>query len=131
MTACSAKTLYLRRAIVARLALIAVLVMAAFAHRAAPPTPAGMTLAELAQYVLPDGSLPVLCAPGEDGHIAVSHCEFCLIAGAANLVVRPDSPAPINVWRDDGAVAILQTGPPVGTVDLETCPLRGPPSATA
>ena len=118
------------RAIAARLALVAVLVMAAFAHRAAPPTPSGMTLAEIAQYVLPDGSLPVLCLPGEDGHVTVSHCEFCLIAGAASLAAEPECSAPSDTWRDGAPIAALQTGPPVRTIEIATRPLRGPPLAS-
>lgn len=116
------------RAVLVRLALIAALAMAAFAHRPAAPTPTGMSVLEMAQYVLPDGSLPVLCLPGQDGGTSASLCEFCLIAGGAA------PPAPCNglpatrMRTETGAPLVTRTGPPIATAHLKTAPLRGPPS---
>jgi hypothetical protein len=87
-----------------------------------------MTALEMAQYVLPDGSLPVLCLPGQDGHVSGSFCEFCLIAGSA----APPAPgACLPATRLRTQTLALQTGragPPVATAHLETAPLRGPPA---
>jgi hypothetical protein len=117
-----------RRAIAVRLALIAALVMAAFAHRPAAPTPTGVSALEMAQYVLPDGSLPVLCLPGEDGGISGSLCEFCLIAGGA----APPGPGAflpaMRLRAETGPPLVARTGPPIATAHLKTAPLRGPPS---
>lgn len=116
------------RAAFARLALIAALVMTAFAHRPAAPTPTGMSALEMAQYVLPDGSLPVLCLPGEDGGISGSFCEFCLIAGGA-APPAPGNGLPATRMRTEtGAPLVTRTGPPIATAHLKTAPLRGPPS---
>ncbi|MBO6639272.1 MAG: hypothetical protein JJ920_16425 [Roseitalea sp.] len=116
------------RAIAARLVLIATLVMAAFAHRPAAPTPSGMTALEMAQYVLPDGSLPVLCLPGQDGHISGGFCEFCLIAGSA----APPAPGPcqpvLHRVLATGTAGLARAGPPFVPVHLQTAPLRGPPA---
>ena len=117
------------RAIVLRLALIVVLAMAAFAHRPAGATAGGMSLVEMARYVLPDGSLPVLCLPGGDAPFSSQHCDFCLIAGAA-AAPEPASALPLRPARVTcGALGSAMAGPPIGPVCLASSPLRGPPDA--
>jgi len=116
------------RALGVRLALVLALVMAAFAHRTAAPTQTGMSALEMAQYVLPDGTLPVLCLPGQDGGVSGNFCEFCLIAAGA----APPGPGPClpakHLRAETGPPLVTRTGPPIATAHLETAPLRGPPA---
>ena len=72
-----------------RVLLSLALLMTAFAHRPAVATPAF----DAAAYVLPDGSLPVLCLPSggkTDGSVSSGACEFCRLASS---VVLPEPPA--------------------------------------
>lgn len=116
------------KAIAARLVLVAALVLAAFAHRPAAPTPSGMTALELARYVLPDGSLPVLCLPGEDRGASSVFCEFCLIAGGA----MPSGPAsgPCRLAHDATIASAIsvRAGPLICPVCHGTASPRGPPA---
>lgn len=73
-----------------KLLLVAALVLASFAHTAYSReimTPSGYDIrAFSAQFVLPDGTLPVLCDQSGDGnphHNSAVPCEFCLIAATA------------------------------------------------
>lgn len=116
------------RAVAARLALVVALVLAAFAHRPAALTPTGMTALQIARYVLPDGSLPVLCLPGRDNGVAGSFCEFCLVAGNA-APPAPGACLPVRHLRvEGGARGVAKAGPPVAPTHLGTAPLRGPPA---
>jgi hypothetical protein len=62
-----------------------------------PPALAAPTLtpAEIAAYTLPDGTLPVLCLPSEDGagknhsHDFGNGCEACRLASAILLPAPP------------------------------------------
>lgn len=119
------------RTLAIRLALIAGLVLAAFAHRPATPTPSGMSLIELARYVLPDGSLPVLCLPGQDGAVSGAHCEFCLIAGG---VLPPQPAAGPCVSTQTATLAMAnaaRAGPSICPACHATAPPRGPPARFA
>ena len=114
-----------------RLALVAALVAAAFAHRPAGPAPAGMGALELARYVLPDGTLPALCLPGRDRAAPGAVCEFCLIAGGAMPPGR--APAP-RAWAHDGATlsaAPARAGPSIRPPRHGTASPRGPPARPA
>ncbi len=62
-----------------------------FAHKL--PVQASQITADLAQYTLPDGTLPVLCLPTDDGHSKTDHglgsgCEACRLT-ATSLVPTP------------------------------------------
>lgn len=117
------------RAVLVRLALIAALAMAAFAHRPAAATPTGMSALEMAHYVLPDGSMPVRCLPEDDGGISGNLCEFCLIAGGA-AVPGPGNCLPaMRLRAETGSPLVTRTGPPIAAAHLETAPVRGPPPA--
>jgi hypothetical protein len=109
-----------------RVLLVAAVVMSAFAHRAAVAEP---TPLELAQYVLPDGSLPDICNSGSGdgaGHVHVI-CDFCLIAGSA-APAGPVAPALASPLRIVLAVVLPpRDAPPVVTVELATASKRGPP----
>lgn len=114
-----------------RLALIVALVAAAFAHRPAGPAPSGMSAFQLAQYTLPDGTLPVFCLPGEDRAASGAVCEFCLIAGGAMPPAR--APAP-RAWAHDGATLSafpVRAEPSIRPVRHGTASPRGPPGASS
>lgn len=62
-----------------------------FAHKPLVQTP--QITGDLAQYTLPDGTLPVLCLPTDDGHSKTDHglgsgCEACRLT-ATSLVPTP------------------------------------------
>lgn len=103
------------------------LTFAAFAHRPALPGPSGV---DLAQYVLPDGTIPVICTTGGDGrplHPGSGDCEFCRIAAS---VAVPDAPTDFQSC----AVALkLDFGRPaddefVRPAFFAHAPPRGPPA---
>ena len=113
-----------------RVLLLAAIVLAAFAHKPAVSAP---TPYELAQYVLPDGTFPDLCAT-EDGSAPSQHqhafCDFCLIAGssapAQPVAATLSQPLPLLL----NVIVPPMTAPPVVTVDLATASKRGPPSVS-
>lgn len=67
------------------------LLLVSFAHKPIDVFASKSNAAEIAQYVMPDGQLPVLCLPGQDGdgapqsHGHVSYCDACLISSAFDL----------------------------------------------
>ena len=78
-----------------RMICVVALVLLGLAHRpAVPPTPQ-LSPQEIAALTLPDGSLPELCLPTEDGkakgHAVSSDCEACRIAASALLPAPADS----------------------------------------
>lgn len=109
-----------------RVLLVAAVVLSAFAHRAAinGPTPF-----ELAQYALPDGSIPDICNSGSgdgSGHVHAI-CDFCLIAGSA-APAQPGAPVLASPLPIVLAVALPpRAAPPVTPVELATASKRGPP----
>ena len=65
-----------------------------FAHK--PPvigsaTPPGIPASEIAQYTLPDGTVPTLCLPtsGDDSHDHGSGCEACRLTASIMLPPPP------------------------------------------
>lgn len=67
-------------------ALVAVaLLLSAFAHRPAAFEAYGVQ--DLTAYVLPDGTLPVLCLPGDENKSSkhFDACDFCQIASSFAL----------------------------------------------
>ncbi|MDR6756894.1 hypothetical protein J2Y48_002190 [Mycoplana sp. BE70] len=77
---------------VIRLVCALALVLVGFAHKV-PAAAAAASQIELADYVLPDGSFPVLCLSShdEDGGSdqLLNACEACLISSAVLLPVPP------------------------------------------
>lgn len=75
-----------------------------FAHKPPVVDTHAIPLDEIAQYVLPDGSLPVLCLSHDntaDHHerAVVSGCEVCRLATAIMLPIRADTfGGPISAW---------------------------------
>lgn len=80
-----------------------------FAHKppVLPAAPSSLSVEELAQYVLPDGTLPVLCLPSEDGktkhqdHTYGSGCEACRLS-ASTILPFPDNAAGEPIFREVG-----------------------------
>lgn len=64
-----------------------------FAHKM--PVASAAAPLEIAAYMLPDGTLPVLCRPGSDGdtekgkHHADKDCEACRISASVHLPAPP------------------------------------------
>ncbi|HUH49258.1 MAG TPA: hypothetical protein VLZ56_05310 [Mycoplana sp.] len=89
-----------------RLVCALALVLVGFAHKV-PAAAAAASQIEFADYILPDGSFPVLCLSGhnEDGGGSdqlLNACEACLISSAILLPVPLDS-------ADSSAVVLLDT----------------------
>lgn len=63
------------------------LLLVAFAHTPVISPAAAYAGVDIADYILPDGTLPDLCLDGdEDGHHSVSNrCEACRIVSAVDL----------------------------------------------
>ncbi len=105
------------------------LMLAAFAHK--PLVLPAYADADLSAYVLPDGTLPVLCQTDFDGDgkpDGVSgHCEFCRIAASVDLPSPP-------VIADRGglgvtiAVLLPQDAHIPDSGVPPSAPPRGPPS---
>lgn len=88
------------------------LLLVAFAHQPLTLSAGAAAYAgvDIADYVLPDGTLPDLCLDGgEDGHHSVSnHCEACRIVSSVDLpspfdgyvVIRLSAAAELAVPQD-------------------------------
>lgn len=103
------------------------LLMVAFAHRVNVYAPDPV---EMAAYVLPDGTMPVICMTGADGKPVTqhpdNHCDFCQIASGSACV----DASLVLVGNMDLAGAIFRPssqGGPVRRVLSQNSPLRGPP----
>ncbi|WP_097141761.1 hypothetical protein [Rhizobium subbaraonis] len=78
-----------------------------FAHKppVLPLAPSSLPIDEVAQYVLPDGTLPVLCLPSEDGkakhqdHTFGPGCEACRLS-ASIILPSPGNTAVEPVFRE-------------------------------
>ncbi|NBN65705.1 hypothetical protein GWI72_17460 [Microvirga tunisiensis] len=91
-----------------------------FVHHPPASVARGIPQSELAQYILPDGTLPVLCLTvTEDGttktkHVAVSECAACRIGDAAvvpdplDLEGRRLDLAPAPLWPAIGRPAVAE-----------------------
>jgi len=78
-----------------RMICVVALVLLGLAHRpVASPAPQ-FSPQEIAALTLPDGTLPELCLPSEDGkgkaHAATSDCEACRISATALLPTPSDA----------------------------------------
>lgn len=112
------------------------LMCVAFSHRAPAGfvTQSSLPIEELAQYVLPDGTLPVLCVTGEDKdpkqqhHLGGTDCEACRLNGSTTIPSPVDLTGVLVLRERDTIVAsrveahYRQTFPP------NSFP-RGPPPA--
>ena len=102
------------------------LLMTAFAHRPAAATPAF----DAAAYMLPDGSLPVLCLPSggkSEGFDWSGVCEFCRLAASVLLPEPtaephlPPAPPAAGFGRSPGA-------PLPSAARFPAAPPQGPPA---
>lgn len=80
-----------------RMICVLALLFVGFAHKPPVLEYHAIPASELAQYTLPDGTIPVLCLPSEDGktkhegHDFGSGCEACRLTASVLL------PAPANI----------------------------------
>ena len=120
---------------VSRLAALVLYVLASatvgFAHRPL----ANATPPELAQFALPDGTLPIVCGQngakeqGGGGHASgVPLCDACCLTAAPGLLsppsasLRPQASATMIAWASwENLVQTFWNGPALGA--------RGPPVA--
>jgi hypothetical protein len=78
-----------------RMICVIAFVLLALAHRPAVATVPQFSPEEIAALTLPDGSLPELCLPSDDGkgktpHAGISDCEACRISTAVLLPTPTD-----------------------------------------
>jgi hypothetical protein len=87
------------------------LLLVAFAHKPLVSSASADAGVDIAEYVLPDGTLPDLCLTGEeDGthHSLANHCEACRIVSSVDLpspfdgyvVIRLGAAAELSVPQD-------------------------------
>ena len=85
------------------------LLFVGFAHQ--PAVASGPSALELAQYVLPDGTIPDLCLDGMvDGktrHAAPGKCEACRIGGAMLMPEPADLDGSILAFRRVAALPLV------------------------
>lgn len=107
------------------------LVMVAFAHKPIVLSPAYG--ADLSAYVLPDGTIPVIChgadAGGKDPHKAHGDhgCEACRISASVLLPAAPDCSEPA-ISRLAQPVPNADRGAETGRRLRPGAPPQGPPS---
>ncbi len=108
-----------------RIACALALVFVALAHRPA----AGYMPADLSAYALPDGSVPSLCLPSEEGNGGAAKdtgCEYCRLA-AATILPAPAAeliPAPLTGEAIDALTEAWSRKRP----EFGTRSVRGPPT---
>jgi len=110
------------------------LLLVAFAHRPlALETVPSLSSADVASFMLPDGTLPDLCLTGEnDGadHFAASHCEACRIASSVD-VPPPFDAYVITRWSAQAELSIHDNARLAYPALRPGASPRGPPSFTA
>lgn len=78
-----------------RMICVIALVLLGLAHRPVVSSVPQLSPEEIAALTLPDGTLPELCLPSEDGkskpHAGTSTCEACRIAATALLPTPSDA----------------------------------------
>ncbi|WP_350092373.1 hypothetical protein [Hoeflea sp.] len=109
------------------------LLLVAFAHKPLgfPDRTAAYGAAEIAAFVLPDGSLPDICLAGGDSerhHDAFTGCEACRLAAAPGLPSAPDAMAIICPLSSERPV-FPETAPIVAQVLRQGAAPRAPPPA--
>jgi len=110
------------------------LMLVAFAHRPlALETAPAYSTAEVASFILPDGTLPDLCLTGEDDgshHSAANHCEACRIVSSVDLP-SPFDGYVITRWSSAAELAVPQDAKLAYPALRPGASPRGPPSFTA
>lgn len=109
------------------------LLLVGFAHK--PPLLANsqIPLSEIAQYVLPDGTLSVLCLPSEDGKANHDHrdigsgCEACRLT-ASVLLPAPADALGLPILREVERLTPIRTEAFYRQLFPPNASPRGPPS---
>jgi hypothetical protein len=89
------------------------LLFVGFAHEVPDIGDYPIPLNELAQYTLPDGTVPILCLPSEDGgksherHGYKAGCEACRL-GAHTLLQAPSDTVGLRLLREADRFAPLR-----------------------
>jgi hypothetical protein len=108
------------------------LLLLGMAHKPLTPRAAPIPAAEIAAYMLPDGSLPEFCLPSNDGtashhgHEAGTFCEACRLAGSI-IVPDPIDTLGAPIPRDMASLELQQEDIPSLPVLLASKSARGPP----
>lgn len=90
---------------IVRIICVLALLLVGFAHKPLMLANSQIPLSEIAQYVLPDGTTPVLCLPSEDGkgthdqHAIGSGCEACRLT-ASVLLPTPADELGLQIFRE-------------------------------
>lgn len=111
-----------------RLACVLSLLLVSFVHR--PQITVSNDAVDLAAYVLPDGTIPVLCLTGgngeEKGKVDSGSCEYCRLAASVAL---PDAPADFQSCALSSDIPFIPPGDDVFVRQafLVNAPPRGPP----
>lgn len=98
----------------ARMICAIALLLVGFAHQAPSFAKDALVPAEFAEYVLPDGTLPVICVAGKAGGMhkhekAQMHgCEACRI-GASVLLPVPQNSGTKLIWTSTFARQVYDT----------------------
>ena len=121
-----------RRAACLRILCAVALLFVGFAHR--PASAHEPTALELAQYVLPDGTMADLClndrVDGKARHVAPEKCEACRI-GAAVLMPEPaDLDGAVLAFRRVAALPLIEEALR-SRRDRPGAPPRAPPFLSA
>ncbi|MEP3438506.1 MAG: hypothetical protein ABJN75_17245 [Hoeflea sp.] len=110
------------------------LLLVAFAHRPLNLTDsvAGYSDVDVASFILPDGTLPDLCLPGQDGpyHFSAYHCEACRIVSSVDLP-SPFNGYVITRWSAAAELAVPQDARLAYPALRPGASPRGPPSFSA
>lgn len=107
------------------------LVMTAYAHK--PPALTAAAPADLALYVLPDGSVPTLCISGHGEEQDDDHrhdgvaCEFCRIAGSVAMPAPPADAAALEIAFAEARFAALTSALRAAAAFEPAAPPQGPP----
>jgi hypothetical protein len=101
------------------------LLLVAFAHR---PVAFAAVPFDVTAYVLPDGTIPDLCVPGNagNGEIHATGCEFCRLASG---IILPEPHT--EFWRvlaEGERIAPLAAVDPRPLLAASHHPARGPPA---
>lgn len=106
------------------------LLLVASVHQLPARSGAVPTTIDLSDYMLPDGTLPVLClSPDEEGAPGAAHrhgCDVCRIAATPELLAPVDTPARPADYRIVTSPRLVETSAPRAPV-ISRQRSRGPP----
>ena len=110
------------------------LMLVAFAHKPLVPSATASAYAEvnIAEYILPDGTLPELCLDGEADthHAAAGTCEACRIVSSVDLPAPVDGYV-VTRWFADAELAVRRDADHATPALRPGASPRGPPAFAA